>query len=69
VPTLTCHRCDFVGQPILYWHTFGEDARHLGALCARCKRWLRWVPQIDEWMEEVTIFGSEQEALGRGASW
>jgi hypothetical protein len=33
----------------LRWRLAQNEAMHLGQYCARCHRWLRWVPQ-HEWM-------------------
>jgi hypothetical protein len=32
----------------LRWQLAQNQAMHLGEYCARCRRWLRWVPQR-EW--------------------
>jgi hypothetical protein len=32
----------------LRWRLAQNQAMHLGEYCARCQRWLRWVPQR-EW--------------------
>jgi len=33
----------------LRWRLAQNQAMHLGEYCARCHRWLRWVPQ-HEWI-------------------
>ncbi len=33
----------------LRWRLAQNQAMHLGEYCARCSRWLRWVPQ-HEWI-------------------
>jgi hypothetical protein len=33
----------------LRWRLAQNEAMHLGQYCARCRRWLRWVPQ-HEWV-------------------
>jgi len=33
----------------LRWRLAQNHAMHLGEYCARCRRWLRWIPQ-HEWI-------------------
>jgi hypothetical protein len=35
-------------RTVLGWRLAQNQAMHLGEYCARCRRWLRWLPQ-HEW--------------------
>ena len=53
---LVCRRCENLKVPIVRWHS-GENVRHLGAYCADCGRWIKWLPQTP-----ATARAAEQEA-------
>ena len=47
---LTC--CGPV-EPVLVWRYMAGGRAHLGAYCPRCDRWIKWLPQTDEWLSEA----------------
>ena len=53
-PLLLCYRCNHTGSPKLVWkpyrRTNGGTEWHLGAYCRHCGRWIKWVPQVPEWL-------------------
>jgi hypothetical protein len=40
--------CEHQGSPHLRWRPMRTGGMHLGAFCASCKRWLKWLPQTAE---------------------
>jgi len=43
--------CRYNGTPLLLWRKHREGGGfHLGAYCARCKAWIKWVPQDPRWL-------------------
>lgn len=41
-----CQRCG-TGGTVVRWH-FGEGIRHLREACARCGKYIKWLPQNPE---------------------
>lgn len=50
---MLCPHCGHDGTPFLERKPFQvitESRQHLGAYCLACKRWIKWVPQTEEWL-------------------
>lgn len=58
-PGLTCVSCGPV-EPRLAWREMTDGRTHLGAYCPGCSRWIKWLPQVDEWV---------RQAPARGPTW
>ncbi len=64
MPELTCGRCNIRAVPDLYWHpTSNPDVTHLGARCPSCGRYIQWVPQTPEWLEQAPIQAPQGKLL------
>ena len=37
-------------EPILCWRELSDGRQQLGANCRDCGRWIKWVPQDEEWL-------------------
>ena len=50
IKEMTCRRCGLIEVPKLGWKEAG-DFSHLGAYCAECGAWIKWVKQTEEIIE------------------
>lgn len=53
---LECASCGPVA-PRLAWKEMVDGSAHLGAYCRRCDRWLKWLPQVREWLRQAPARG------------
>lgn len=48
--TLECPAFCGLVTPSLSWKVMSNGRVHLGARCPNCQYWIKWVPQIPEWL-------------------
>ena len=48
--------CCYDIGPVLAWGYLADGWAHLGVFCPGCGRWIRWVPQTDEWLSMAPPF-------------
>ena len=56
-PTLDCPGCCRTVTPALSWRPLQCGRWHLEARCStpHCRRWLRWVPQVEPWISMAPL--------------
>lgn len=49
--TVACRECGTVDAPRVSWQQNERGPAHLRAECQYCGRWVKWLPQTDEWLQ------------------
>ena len=47
LPLMECRHCTAKWFPVVRWAP-GNGVSHMGAYCANCGLWLKWMPQTDD---------------------